>query len=199
MCTQDSSLSFRMTCRESFPLICTQDSSLSFRMTGQGCFFFENPTNINPETISHISILKSQFYHYAGSFTTFRMTYREPRCTQDSSLRSEWQGRCVYFENPTNINPETISHISILKSQFYHYAGSFTAFRMTYREPRCTQDSSLSFRMTGQGCFFLKIQPTLIPNSISHLNTQIAILSLRGILHCVQDDIIMVILFFWIF
>jgi len=131
--TRDSSLSFRMTCRESFPPMSTQDSSLSFRMTDQG-YFLGNPTNINPETISHISILTSQFYHYARFFTTFRMTYREsfpPMSTQDSSLSFRMTDQGCFLGNPTNINPETLSHISILTSQFYHYAGSFTTFRMT--------------------------------------------------------------------
>ena len=91
----------------------------------------------NPETISHISILTSQFYHYARFFTTFRMTYQEsfpPMSTQHSSLSFRMTGQGCFFGNPTNINPETISHISILTSQFYHYAGSFTAFRMTCRK-----------------------------------------------------------------
>jgi hypothetical protein len=57
---------------------------------------------------------------------------------QVSSLRSEWQGGGVFFfGNPNNVSPETISHISILTSQFYHYAGFFAMLRMT-----------------GRGCFF---------------------------------------------
>src|SRR5680860_1911721 len=56
------------------------------------------------------------------------------------------------------------------------YAGFFTAFRMT-----------------NQGCFFWKIKPTLIKQL--HLNSQTSILSVRKILHCVQNNKPRV--FFW--
>jgi len=122
-----------------------------------GVFFFGNPTNIDPETLSHISILTSQFYYYARFFTivqndragvffleiqpilipklslTSQYSHLNSIITQDSSLLFRMIGQGCFFGNPTNINPEILSQISIPKSQFYHYVGSFNAFRMTCR------------------------------------------------------------------
>jgi len=75
----------------------------------RGVFFWKSNQYWSRNSISHLNthisiLLLRKILHY----------------------RSEWQGRGVFSGNPTNINPETISHISILTSQFYHYARFFT-------------------------------------------------------------------------